>query len=352
MEVLSLIRLFWSFPLHKPYISRIHTADKVRWRHSFWGILSLRDPTSPWKFSHHFFARWLGFLVSSQCFNTWGWGKKKPSPTRNDTLWKSNKSLAGKCALNEDVFLIPKWWIFQLRLTFTSGYFVLRPRVFVPGGGDDHRTWYRECWRRLGIGCIWCGFQCGNPDGSAWRMGSQDLEGRGDRITPIKKTIFIAIWKVSHKPILRGLTITMVINHLLTGMILQVVEVFFSQKNQPWRRWERRSGIYRYTSHFLGGEFRPSGVMFGCFLVPGKSRELEVWLPTVWKCYTPEMMEVNSRVGGDVFLVPIDERTEVFLPPQVSILGYVWWFQKSLEVENGPIVKETSLGGWFSESWR
>ena len=52
------------------------------------------------------------------------------------------------------------------------------------------------------------------------------------------------------------------------------------------------------------------------------------------------------------FLVPIDERTEVFLPPQVSILGYVWWFQKPLEVENGPIVKETSLGGGFSESWR
>ena len=30
-----------------------------------------------------------------------------------------------------------------------------------------------------------------------------------------------AIWKGSHNPFLRGLTITMVINHLLTGMILQ-----------------------------------------------------------------------------------------------------------------------------------
>ncbi len=34
--------------------------------------------------------------------------------------------------------------------------------------------------------------------------------------------MWMSIWKGSHKPILRGLMITMVINHLLTGMILQV----------------------------------------------------------------------------------------------------------------------------------
>ena len=35
-----------------------------------------------------------------------------------------------------------------------------------------------------------------------------------------------AIWKGSHNPILRGLTITMVIGHLLDGMILQVATHF------------------------------------------------------------------------------------------------------------------------------
>ena len=35
-----------------------------------------------------------------------------------------------------------------------------------------------------------------------------------------------AIWKGSHNPILRGLTITVLTNHLLNGMVLQVVGVF------------------------------------------------------------------------------------------------------------------------------
>ena len=35
-----------------------------------------------------------------------------------------------------------------------------------------------------------------------------------------------AIWKGSHSPTLGGLTIIMGINHLLTGMILQVVTIF------------------------------------------------------------------------------------------------------------------------------
>ena len=43
----------------------------------------------------------------------------------------------------------------------------------------------------------------------------------GDRITPIYKPSSSAIWKGKFTPF-RGLTITMVINHLLNGMILQV----------------------------------------------------------------------------------------------------------------------------------
>ena len=39
---------------------------------------------------------------------------------------------------------------------------------------------------------------------------------------PFNKPWSSAIWKESHNPILRGLTITMVIDHLLIGMILQV----------------------------------------------------------------------------------------------------------------------------------
>ena len=145
-------------------------------------------------FSHHFFARWLGFL----CFNTWGWGKKTPSPTRNDTLWKSNKSLAGKCTLNEDAFLIKNGDI-PATATFTSGYFVhgtvsssqaaettTEPDTESAGGGlasavsdvassaetqmDLLGGWAVRTWRAVVIG---------SP--------------------PLKKAIFMAIWK-GNKP--------------------------------------------------------------------------------------------------------------------------------------------------------
>ena len=46
---------------------------------------------------------------------------------------------------------------------------------------------------------------------STWRMGSQLVSVV--RITPIYISHKKAIWKGSHNPILRGLTITMVINH-------------------------------------------------------------------------------------------------------------------------------------------
>ena len=56
---------------------------------------------------------------------------------------------------------------------------------------------------------------------ATWRNIPVDVSG--DRITPIYKPWSSAIWKGSHNPILRGRKLTMVINHLLSEMILQVL---------------------------------------------------------------------------------------------------------------------------------
>jgi len=59
----------------------------------------------------------------------------------------------------------------------------------------------------------------------AGNLGSQDMTVTWlVRITPMKISYEVRpFWKGSHNPILRELRITTVLNHLLNGMILQVV---------------------------------------------------------------------------------------------------------------------------------
>ena len=63
------------------------------------------------------------------------------------------------------------------------------------------------------------------------------------RITPIYKTSSSAIWKGSFNPILRGRKLTMVINHLLPGMVvdqIRAVEIDFPFRVFSDSEWHHR----------------------------------------------------------------------------------------------------------------
>ena len=71
------------------------------------------------------------------------------------------------------------------------------------------------------------------------------------RITPIYKPFLKAIYK-GNKPGIRGLMITMVMNHLLNGMILQVKAPFQQEMNHL------NSPTFFFRGHslvFMGGKF-------------------------------------------------------------------------------------------------
>ena len=127
-------------------------------------------------------------------------------------------------------------------------------------------------------------------------------------INPIYKP-WMAIWKGSHNPRNRGLTITMVINHLLNGMILQVAVQRNWEEVQPWftsgscftgwgwpKPWEL-SGKRIYSCFFWREPYWPSlstvklclGPILHCFLLlPMKLTHKmgeQVWGPSHENCF-------------------------------------------------------------------